>query len=174
MALQEVTLDAAYIERAQTLLEYLSAHFADPDGGFFLSSDEGEQLPIRQKETYDGALPSGNSLMAYNLVRLHKLTGTYERQTNTQLSFMAGQAKENPSHHTLFLLALLDHTDPPVTVTVVTEQPLSLSSLVRTLPEGTVCTLRAPDAQYRLKDGQTTYYVCRDGRCLPAENTLFL
>ncbi len=172
LALQEVTLEENYKLRAKRLCDYVLAHFADQEGGFFLSGDEGEQLLIRQKETYDGATPSGNSLMAYNLVRLHRLTDGYDRETAAQLSFLAGQAKDNPSNHTMFLLSLLDHTDLPLTVTVVTDRPVDLAALARSLPAGTVCSLHAPDRSYPLKDGKTTYYVCRDGRCLPPENIL--
>lgn len=170
LALHDMTLEEQYRARAIRLCDYVLAHFADKDGGFFLSGDEGEQLLIRQKETYDGATPSGNSLMAYNLVRLHKLTGGYERETADLLAFLAGQAKGYPSNHTMFLLALLNHTDPPVTITVVSDSPIDLAALARCVPEGTVCTWRAPDRSYPLKNGQTTYYVCRDGRCLPPEN----
>ncbi len=172
LALQEVTLEENYKLRAKRLCDYVLAHFADPEGGFFLAGDEGEQLLIRQKETYDGAIPSGNSLMAYNLVRLHQLTDGYDRETADQLGFLAGQAKDNPSNHTMFLLALLDHTDRPLTVTVVTDRPIDLAALARSLPAGTVCALRAPDRSYPMKEGKTTYYVCRDGRCLPPEHTL--
>ncbi len=172
LALQEVTLEENYKLRAKRLCDYVLAHFADPEGGFFLAGDEGEQLLIRQKETYDGATPSGNSLMAYNLVRLHQLTDDYDQEAADQLSFLAGQAKDNPSNHTMFLLALLDHTDHPISVTVVTDRPVDLAALARSLPAGTVCALRAPDRSYPLKDGKTTYYVCRDGRCLPPENVL--
>ena len=35
----------------------------------------GEKLLVRAKEIYDGAIPSGNSVMALNLLRLGKITG---------------------------------------------------------------------------------------------------
>ena len=51
-------------------------HFEDTEnGGFFLTADDGEKLLIRAKEIYDGAIPSGNSVMALNLLRVHKITG---------------------------------------------------------------------------------------------------
>ena len=44
-------------------------------GGFFLTAKDGEKLLTRPKEIYDGAIPSGNSIMAMNLARLWKITG---------------------------------------------------------------------------------------------------
>ncbi len=50
-------------------LAMLGLHCGD-DGGFFLTADDGEPLLVRTREVYDGALPSGNSVAAMNLVRL--------------------------------------------------------------------------------------------------------
>ena len=49
---------------------------------------------IRPKETYDGAMPSGNSVAAYNLIRLARLTGDVdlEKEAMEQLQFMATHA----------------------------------------------------------------------------------
>ena len=49
--------------------------FSDPDGGFFYTSDDQEQLIARTKELTDSSTPSGNALAATALVRLGKLTG---------------------------------------------------------------------------------------------------
>ena len=75
----------------------------------------------RQKETYDGALPSGNAVMAYNLVRLSQLTGDarWEEAARRQLDWLSEVASAYPSGHAMFLLALLVDRNPPPRVTVV-------------------------------------------------------
>jgi len=46
-------------------------HFSDPETGFFFYTHDGQQdLLLRKKEVYDGATPSGNSMMASNLLYL--------------------------------------------------------------------------------------------------------
>ena len=76
LALYEATLEGVYLERAREFCDKVIGEFYDEaQGGFFLYGKENEQLIIRPKETYDGAVPSGNSMMAYNLVWLHYLTG---------------------------------------------------------------------------------------------------
>ena len=42
------------------------------------------QLIMRPKETFDGAMPSGNSMMAYDLVRLYYLTDSEELYASRQ------------------------------------------------------------------------------------------
>lgn len=171
LALYDVTLEPDYLERARRLCDYVLKNFGDTQG-FFLTGQNGEQLLVRQKETYDGALPSGNSLMAYALVRLRQLTGDYEKEADRQLRFLAAQAKDYPSGHAMFLLALLEDGDPPPSVTVVSAAPIDLADLARRLPPGTRCSFRTPDQQYPLKEEKPTYYICRHGRCLPPSNDL--
>jgi uncharacterized protein YyaL (SSP411 family) len=53
--------------------------FADDEhGGFFLAPAEGEQLVARRKELYDHPVPSGNSMLAYVLLRLGRIYGDDE------------------------------------------------------------------------------------------------
>jgi uncharacterized protein YyaL (SSP411 family) len=46
----------------------------ESDGGFFFTADDAEKLLIRPKEIYDGAIPSGNSIAALDLIRMGRLT----------------------------------------------------------------------------------------------------
>ncbi len=46
----------------------------EENGGFFFYGSDAEQLFTRPKEIYDGAMPSGNSAAALNLLRLSKHT----------------------------------------------------------------------------------------------------
>lgn len=59
------------------------------DGGFYLSEPNSTELFINPKETYDGAISSGNSVMTYNLVRLHQITekDEYKELLNNQTTF---------------------------------------------------------------------------------------
>lgn len=126
LALYGATWEKDYLDRAKQLCRDVHDRFRDDEnGGFYLYGAEHESLILRPKETYDGAIPSGNSLMAWNLVRLSQLTAdeTYRREAEDQLRFLASEAAQYPAAHAMFLSALLDHEVPPPKVTVVLADP---------------------------------------------------
>lgn len=175
LALYGATLDSAYLERAEELCRDACEQFQDREhGGFYLYGQGHEALILRPKETYDGAMPSGNSLMAWNLVRFSQLVSeeTYGPLAEHQLDFLAADAKQHPVGYAMFLLALLDDRDPPPKVTVVLSGKLEAACLPLVLPAETAAILREPGTDYPLKNGKTTFYVCRGHSCLPPVNEL--
>lgn len=65
--LQEITSDTTYTEKVKTLVKWCIAHFNEPETGYFyFTNDQQQDVVIRKRELYDGAVPSGNSLMAWN------------------------------------------------------------------------------------------------------------
>lgn len=165
----------ADLVRAQRVCEAVLERFGDPSGGFYLNGTDGERLVVRPKETYDGALPSGNAVMAYNLVRLSQLTGDarWEEAARRQLDWLSEVASAYPSGHAMFLLALLVDRNPPPRVIVVLACDADRAAVTAGLPlYADVAVLDRPTQQYRLLNGRTTYYVCRGRVCLPPANTL--
>lgn len=66
--LQEITADSTYLEKVKTLVKWCFSHFSDDETGYFyFTNDQQDDVIVRKKELYDGAVPSGNSLMAWNL-----------------------------------------------------------------------------------------------------------
>ena len=176
LALYGATWEESYLDRAKQLCRDVHDRFwDDKNGGFYLYGAENESLILRPKETYDGALPSGNSLMAWNLVRLSQLTAdeTYRREAEDQLRFLASEAAQYPAAHAMFLSALLDHEVPPPKVTVVlADRADAVARPALFSPDTLVRLLREPTKEFPLKNGKTTYYVCRDHSCLPPVNEL--
>jgi uncharacterized protein YyaL (SSP411 family) len=69
--LYEATLKIEYLKEAMLLNEEMIKLFwDDQNGGFFFTGEDSEQILFRQKEIYDGAIPSGNSFACLNLARL--------------------------------------------------------------------------------------------------------
>ncbi|MEO8171499.1 MAG: thioredoxin domain-containing protein [Sediminibacterium sp.] len=69
--LQEITGTGEYLVKAQKLTEHILTHFEEPETGFFFYTNKGQaDVIIRKKEVYDGAVPSGNAVMAHNLIYL--------------------------------------------------------------------------------------------------------
>lgn len=77
--LYEATFNISYLEEAVEINQVMIDLFWDEaGGGFYFTGKENEVLIVRSKEIYDGALPSGNSVAALNLMRLGRMTGNIE------------------------------------------------------------------------------------------------
>lgn len=178
LCLYDATLDNAFLNRADEMAGKAAADFFDPaNGGFYRYGEENESLIFRPKESYDGAMPSGNSVMAYNLVRLNLLRPreALNQILQKQLAFMSGQAKKYPAGYAMFLMALSDYFDPPKMITVVVQNKQDLAGLIFKAPTGSMIkVLETPTEEYKLMHGRTTYYVCQNRSCLPPVNELAL
>jgi uncharacterized protein YyaL (SSP411 family) len=77
--LHVATGELRWLEEARRLALLAVVLFEDDEhGGFFLAPAEGEQLVARRKELYDHPVPSGNSMLAYVLLRLARIYGDDE------------------------------------------------------------------------------------------------
>ncbi|MEI6584775.1 MAG: thioredoxin domain-containing protein [Sediminibacterium sp.] len=66
--LQEITGDGDYLLQAKALTEMVMTHFIESETGFFYYTHAQQtDVILRKKEVYDGAIPSGNAVMALNL-----------------------------------------------------------------------------------------------------------
>lgn len=175
LSLYESTFDKTYLSRAKTLCDISISLFYDENAsGFYLTGSENEELITRPKETYDGAMPSGNSMMAYNLLRLsHYYENTdYDFQAKQQLQFMITEAAHYPSGYAMFLCVLLDYVELPTKITIVLKDKTELEKLKGKAPLSTIVKiLEEATPEYPLINGQTTYYVCKGRICQPATNT---
>jgi uncharacterized protein YyaL (SSP411 family) len=107
--LYQVTFDLTYAEEATILQEQMLNDFWDEDrGGFFSTAEASNELPVRPKELYDGALPSANSIALLNLLWIARLTGDpkWEAKAHDQVRAFAGTVKAQPSAFTNFLIGL--------------------------------------------------------------------
>lgn len=119
--LHQTTLNPAYLEKAVMLQKSFSEQFLDINhGGFFFTSESGEELLGRQKEIYDGALPSSNSIAALNGLRLSRLTGEmkYEEQSDQIYSVFSKMIKNNPAGYTFTLISLLVKQNQPAEIAI--------------------------------------------------------
>lgn len=98
-----------YLQQALKLQEEQEHLFRDEqNGGYFFTGHDAEELLIRPKEVYDGAMPSGNSISASNLARFWKLTGEQRWQglAEDQLEALKNTLQDYPPGYTAFLQAL--------------------------------------------------------------------
>ena len=106
--LYATTWDLSWLARARELAAHMLALFWDEEGGFYFYGSDGEELISKPKEIYDGAMPSGNSVAARELMRLARLTGDTELQEVAEKIIRAFAASIHyPAGHTHLLQALL-------------------------------------------------------------------
>lgn len=157
-----------WLLNAEALTNRVAADFWDERaGGFFFSGKANEELIARPKETWDGATPSGNSVMAYNLRALSLLTGDelYEALLAPLRGFMNQKAAGHPSGYGFYLWASL-----PVKKVLCALGPEGLPPDFRIRSDWVFRRVHGPE--YPLVNGKTTYYVCEDKTCLPPVNAL--
>jgi uncharacterized protein YyaL (SSP411 family) len=70
LELYQATFDPRWYQAAHELAETVIEHFSAPGGGFFDTSDDHEALIVRPRELQDNAVPSGNGMAAFVLLRL--------------------------------------------------------------------------------------------------------
>jgi uncharacterized protein YyaL (SSP411 family) len=107
--LYEATFDISYVEWALTLHNIQIQDFWDENiGGFYFTANNAEELLTRQKEIYDGAIPSGNSIAMLNLLRLSDITGNSELEEKAYIlnKVFSERIRANPLAHTQFLVAI--------------------------------------------------------------------
>jgi uncharacterized protein YyaL (SSP411 family) len=124
LELYEATFDVDHLKKAVELNEELLRRFWDEDnGGLYTAVENAEDLIVRSKEYYDGAIPSGNSVEMLNLIRLARMTADPElEQEAARLSrAFSSHVESVPSAHTLFLTALDFAIGPSKEVVVVGE-----------------------------------------------------
>ena len=71
----EITADEKYLLRAQLHTTFVMENFIDKEGMFYFTHKDQPDIPLRNKDFYDNATPSGNSIMVHDLIRLSILTG---------------------------------------------------------------------------------------------------
>ena len=126
LELYEAIFEVRYLEEAIHLNQIMIELFWDAEkGGFYFSGRDNEPLISRPRDLYDGAVPSGNSVAALNLLRLSRMTGKVdlEKKADQLLRVFSGPAAEFPTAYTQFLVAV-DFMLGPSQEIVITGDPV--------------------------------------------------
>jgi uncharacterized protein len=148
--------------------------FADErNGGFFLAPKEGEQLVARKKDLFDHPVPSGNSMLAYVLLRLARIYGDdeLERRAVGVLRLLGESVARGPTEFAWALNALDLYLSTPREIAVVGPpgsdvaraalEPFEPNAVVAFGPAQGVPLLAGKD----YVDGRPAVYVCERFAC---------
>lgn len=191
LELYRVTFETDYLDRAAAWAKEMIQQFFDREhGGFYLYSKDGEQLIVRTKEAYDGAMPSGNSAAARALWQLKQITGgaDWQEVLDKQLCYLAGAMDNYPSGHSFALLTMMDVIYPSKELVCVfssaseregrrellaqlsylAETVPGLTVLVKTKENGRKLERLAPyTGEYPIPEAGQLFYLCANQSCMP-------
>jgi uncharacterized protein len=185
--LYQSTFDYEHIRKALGFNKILDRHFWDEKtGGYYFTSSGNKDLIMRKKESYDGAIPSGNSIALLNLLRMGRITmdRALEERAGVLIRAFSGTVTQNPTAHGQFLIGIdFMAGDSYEIILVEGSDKNTIAEMLETLEKdfipNKVVIVRegrqdAPEFLKNLKPvkGRTTAYICKDYYCqLPVTST---
>ena len=182
----QTNFDIKYLRKALKLTDHLLNNFWDKENnsGFYFTSENDSELILRPKEFYDGAIPSGNSVMYSNLIKLNKLTADQkyvEYAENLSLAFKIF-VDRTPTGFSQFLSGLQFSLDESYEIIIVGKYtapktvemlnainsqfiPNKVVMLITEDNRDEIVKLAPFTKNYTTINGETTVYVCKNFIC---------
>jgi uncharacterized protein len=113
-----------YLEKALALQNIVDKKFWDSKNGFYYyCSEDAENIVGRQKEYYDGAIPSGNSVMFYNLVQLYQYSSEllFKEKIELILSNLPKEMQQHPAGFSMFHYAYQHYIEEKTHLVVISD-----------------------------------------------------
>ena len=176
--------ETRYLGEALDLAQDMERLFGDGRGGYFDTGVDAETVLTRGRSRQDGAVPSGASVAAWNLLRLGRITGRQDlwERGEQLLRASMGQVERYPAVYAQLLIGLDFALGPCTEIVLATgedgAEPEELLEVVRRrfLPRAVILEHRPGDGELeRLappasdKDpirGRPAAYLCQGQTCL--------
>ena len=129
--LYEATFNIIYLNRANMVCSFVCGHFSDDEKLFFYFTPAMQQdVIVRKKEVYDGAIPSGNSVMAGNLLKLSVIFDNLEwgERANKMLRAIAPAATKYPGSFGIWASLLLQQQKGVHEIAITGPESLSMAA----------------------------------------------
>ena len=183
LELYQATFEIEYLSLAVLRAKQMRELFEDREkGGYYMTAFDGETLISRPKETYDGAIPSGNSVAVMVLQKLALLTAerTWQEAAERQMRFCAGEIQRYPVGYSFALMGLTMAFYPHRELVCVVKERIpeelkqyvsqygadDISVLVKTEKNEEELLKYAPfTAEYPVPETEPAYYLCENGTC---------
>ena len=165
--------DVRWLREAHRLAELAAELFAAPDGGFVQVPPDAEQLVVPKVEVDDHPTPSGNSMLAYVLLRLARIWGDdgLERQAVGVLRIVRDQLERIPSAFGWSLVALDQYLAPSRELAIVgpRDSAVARAAVERATATDVIAFGLAEDVPLLrgrgLVDGRPAVYACERFVC---------
>lgn len=190
--LYQATQNPAYLAEAISIAKmFIELFHDDTNLGFYLVAEDSEKLIAPAKEIYDGAIPSGNSVAAYCLIQLSKLTGdlAFEEKAEGVFKAFSSTVIRAPSNFCLLMTAFDLAQGPSSEILIAgNESDKSYQKIVSHLHQAylprsvmisrnrktssQLDTLIPFSSEQNMINSKTTVYVCENYACRKPVHTL--
>ncbi|MDP4148515.1 MAG: thioredoxin domain-containing protein [Bacteroidota bacterium] len=178
--LQEITGDPGYLIKANEIMMYVLDHFSEASTGFFYFTHEAQNdLILRKVEVYDGAIPSGNATMAFNLAYMAVLFDKPEwgDRCKRMATALERMVTEYPGSFGVWatLYQALTYLIPEVVITGRTLEDIRKEFLRQMIPYRVFQSATQKNTQFPLlldkPSGDTPLiFLCKNYSCQPPVN----
>ncbi len=174
ISLYEVTLDQQWLDLSLKITNYARAHFIDLDSRlYYFTSDEDTKLVSRSLDYRDNVIPSSNSIMAKNLLKLGHYFDLPEfiEDSQTMLHNVQPEINQFPSGYSNWLDLALNYQGDYYELVVVGDSAEEMIKefhqqyIPNKLIAGSVVKNDAPLLKNRWVEGETFIYVCVNNTC---------
>ena len=175
LSLHEVTGNDHLLFKAEKLAEQVIRDFREGEGPFFFyTRAQQEDVILRKKEVYDGAVPSGNAVMARNLFDLGILLDRMEWRNNAvaMVDSLHEAITRYPSSFGVWADLLQDFAEGTLELVITGPNALENARTVlkrfipnRVLQIGRQKETGFPLLKGRVSDSEDRYFLCREQVC---------
>ena len=182
LELYQTSFEASWFAAARRLADVALMRFRADDGGFYDTSDDHEALIVRPRNLQDNVSPSGNAMLAKQLLRLAAYTGeaSYEEAARELLRKLSDAMRQYPQAFAESLnaadmlvqgiaeVAVIGAREEQTTVQVMDalQQPFRPNVISAFAEDDVIQHDSIPLLNERSRiAGSTTVYVCRNFVC---------
>jgi uncharacterized protein YyaL (SSP411 family) len=174
--LQEITGDVTWLNKAKDITAGVVRNFGDENTGFFFYTRADQQdVIVRKKEIYDGAVPSGNAIMAAVLYQLSIYfdKSDWRQRSSEMLRYLGQVITRYPTSFGCWDCLLLEMTMGTIELAITGRDFNSIHQqlLAQFIPNKVVMATAVENEQFALLAGKpiaetTEIYVCKNFTCL--------
>ena len=161
LKLHKATENEEYLRRAQETADEMKRRFWDEENGAFYFTESKGDLPLRVKDLYDGAIPSGNSEAAHALLSLSSALGdpSYRELAYETLRSTSEAMRLYPRAFVWMLAAAARYLDEPLpeplpaAVLLNNGEALAQLTIVSSPPEASAGSVFEVEARLKVNAG---------------------
>ena len=180
--LQEITANDKYLLKAKKITGLVVCNVMDDEGRYFFYTGKSQQdVIVRKKEMYDGAIPSGNAVMAANLYYLSIVfdRSDWREQAENMVNNLGNAIVRSPTSFGNWgcLLQFMVHGSPEIVLTGLLPDDTLVELMGLYFPEKIVQSATQFHEDFPLLAGKsfeanTLIYLCRNYACAQPVKTV--
>jgi uncharacterized protein len=176
-----ITFNVTYLQKADSLLAHtVDRFYSEEKMMFHFTSHASSDLVAKQVEYFDNVIPSSNSTMCRNLLKMSQyfMNVKYRSIALDMIDAVAPRVPQYGSGFSNWMIAMLEGFGSSKEVVVVGSDALSVvaelqsKAISNVLFAATTLDDELPIFEGRFVDGKTLIYVCQNNMCLEPVETV--